>query len=140
MIKKFNDFNKINENITSNDLVFLTKIYKDNFSEFYLDESEFGKDLGDVDNYDISSVDMVIKWMLELDIKEWGVKSIDVSVIDIKGSFVVNIWGEDDDTEQMVDFDSEKLGFKIINNIPITDQIMPSDIEIDFKNKVITVH
>ena len=38
-----------------------------------------------------------------------NLKNIDVEILDIKGNILVNIWGEDQDTEKEYEFDN-KLG------------------------------
>ncbi len=48
-------------------------------------------------NYDLENVAFTVDWEVELETREWGVKSIDWVVTDIQGSFDVVLYNENGD-------------------------------------------
>lgn len=135
-MKKFNDF--LLEQYTDEGFVFSTKIKADLSSIRNWDKAKI--DLDENDNFDDSS-DFQISWKLNFDVREYGVKNIDVEILDIKGNILVNIWGEDQDTEKEYDFDNKIENFKIVTDLEdIKTTISIDDMEIDFLTKTITIN
>jgi hypothetical protein len=135
-MKKFNDF--LLEQYTDEGFVFSTIIKADLSSIRNWDKTK--KDLEENDNFDDNS-DFQISWKLNFDVREYGVKNIDVEILDIKGNILVNMWGEDQDNEKEYEFDNKIENFKIVtelDNIKTTISIV--DMEIDFLTKTITIN
>lgn len=94
---------------------------------------------------DIDSIECtaIVRWNVEFEVREYGVKSIDITVsgIDIEGEAE---YYEIDDVEcedkQFKEFSISSNDFEVINNMEIThNAIYPEKIEIDIKKKTITV-
>lgn len=134
-MKKFNDF--ILESNTNDDFTFTTNIKADLTTIRNWDKAK--NDLNDDDNFDDDS-SFIISWKLNFDIREYGVKNIDVEILDVNGSIFVNIWGDDQDTEKEYIFDNKVENFNIVNDLDnITSTIQIQDIEIDFLSKTINI-
>lgn len=54
------------------------------------------------DNYDVETKTVEITWDLGLEVRSWGLKDIGVSVPDQKITVLLNIWGDDTDTEEEI--------------------------------------
>ncbi len=138
-ILRFNKY-RLNEYTNANDLTFVTPI-KD-VHEYFLNGSEFALKndypLTKDSNYNIDDFNFNVIWELNIDARNYGIKDISVNIKKVVGTFTLILW--DDDTELNVDFNPEELGFKIINDIKISNSaIAPSSIEINFKDKTVTV-
>lgn len=138
-ILPFNNFS-LNESI--NDLSFSTSIIN-SMDEYSLKGSEFAiKNNIPIDlnsNYDISDSDFTVNWMLDLDARSWGIKDLSINIKRVYGTFTINIWGEDGDIPHYLDFNSDDLGFEIKTDLEIKGSIIPTNIEINFKDKKITI-
>jgi|TARA_B110000914_G_C15476170_1_gene453231 hypothetical protein len=100
-------------------------------------------------NYDMESIDVVIKWRYELELRSWGIKSIIVYTqsVDING--VVNIWGEEegDRLEEFSLFVDTMGGFSNDEGWVYQDEqnhmdfgsIVPRNVMIDTREKLVTV-
>lgn len=100
-------------------------------------------------NYDMESIDVVIKWRYELELRSWGIKSILVYTqsVDING--VVNIWGEEegDRLEEFSLFVDTMGGFSNDEGWVYQDEqnhmdfgsIVPRNVMIDTREKLVTV-
>lgn len=139
-VLKFNKYNKLNENI--NDLFFTTPLI-DVMDEYFIAGSEFAKrnnlPLEDKSNFDISESEFTVNWELDVDARNWGIKHIGIVIKKIHGTFTVNIWGDDEDVPHYVDFNAEEWGFEIKTELEMKDTIVPSAIEINFKDKTVTI-
>jgi hypothetical protein len=134
-MKKFNDF--IIESNTNDDFTFTTKSIKADLTSIR-NWDKVKNDLNDDDNFDDDS-SFIISWKLNFDIRDWGVKNIDVEILNVSGSILVNIWG-DQDTEKEYIFDNKVENFNIVNDLDnITSTIQIQDIEIDFLSKTINI-
>lgn len=134
-MKKFNDF--ILESNTNDDFTFTTKSIKADLTSIR-NWDKVKNDLNDDDNFDDDS-SFIISWKLNFDIRDWGVKNIDVEILNVSGSILVNIWG-DQDTEKEYIFDNKVENFNIVNDLDnITSTIQIQDIEIDFLSKTINI-
>jgi|10_taG_2_1085330.scaffolds.fasta_scaffold01793_3 hypothetical protein len=100
-------------------------------------------------NYDMESINVVIKWRYELELRSWGIKSILVYTqsVDING--VVNIWGEEegDRLEEFSLFVDTMGGFSNDEGWVYQDEqhhmdfgsIVPRNVMIDTREKLVTV-
>lgn len=143
-ILKYDKYKKINENIDRSDLVF-TSILIDKMDDFFLPNSEFALkkhlNLDNNTNFDIIDTKFVVNWEFNLDVRNWGVKNLSIDIKKVHGIFTVNVWSEEgEDIPFVVDFDSELADFIIINNIQLKETIIPSSIEINFKEKSVTIN
>lgn len=133
--KKFNDF--ILENNTNDDFTFTSNIKADLISIRNWDKTK--NDLNENDNFDDDS-SFTISWKLNFQLRDYGVKNIDVEILNVSGSIFLNIWGEDQDTEKEYIFDNNIENFNIITDLDnIKSTIHIDDVEIDFLNKTINI-
>lgn len=134
-MKNFNNF--ILENYIDDDFIFTTKIKADLTS--IRNWNKVKNDLNNNDNFDDES-SLTISWKLNFELRDYGVKNIDVEILNVSGSILVNIWGDDQDIEKEYVFDNKNENFNIItelDNIKTTIQI--DDVEIDFLRKTIKI-
>ncbi len=134
-MKKFNDF--ILENYTNDDFTFTSNIKADLISIRNWDKTK--NDLNDNDSFDDDS-SFTISWKLNFELRDYGVKNMDVEILNVTGSIFLNIWGENQDTEKEYIFDNNIENFNIITDLDnIKSTIHIDDIEIDFLNKTINI-
>lgn len=143
-ILNYKTYRRLNETITTDDLVFSTKVK--GVYHYHIIASDFVKKLNP-DNIDIRNVEFTdnnftIKWNLDLDVRADYIKNIEIIISNVIGDFNVTVENDDDaDIIQQATFDAKIMGFQIVNNININngESISPTDIEIDFKNKVVSI-
>lgn len=136
-MKKFNDF--ILENYTDDDFSFTTSNINADLTTIR-DWDKVKSDLGDNDNYDESS-SFTISWKLNFDVREYGIKNIDVEILNVSGTILLNIWGDDQDNEKEYVFDNKVENFDITTDLDdIKSTIQIQDVEIDFSAKKITIN
>jgi hypothetical protein len=136
-MKKFNDF-ILENNYIDDDFIFTTKNMKADLTSIR-NWDKAKNDLNNDDNFDDNST-FNISWKLNFELRDWGVKNIDVEILNVSGSILVNVWGDEQDTEKEYVFDNKIENFNIItelDNIKTTIQI--DDIEIDFSQKTIKI-
>lgn len=134
-MKKFNDF--ILENYTNDDFTFTSNIKADLISIRNWDKTK--NDLNDNDSFDDDS-SFTISWKLNFELRDYGVKNMDVEILNVTGSIFLNIWGENQDTEKEYIFDNNIENFNIITDLDnIKSTIHIDDVEIDFLNKTINI-
>lgn len=134
-MKKFNDF--ILENYTNDDFTFTSNIKADLISIKNWDKTK--NDLNDNDSFDDDS-SFTISWKLNFELRDYGVKNMDVEILNVTGSIFLNIWGENQDTEKEYIFDNNIENFNIITDLDnIKSTIHIDDVEIDFLNKTINI-
>ena len=83
-----------------------------------------------------------IEWEFYTELREWGVKDIGVYATKVYGEVEVNFWTEDDNHEvKTEDLTSDDEGWELNtqNDIEWGNCICPQDIEVDYKEKTITV-
>lgn len=139
-IKTFKKF-FLNESL--NDLTFKTDVTNVDFYflETNLDFLRKNNIVFETDsNHTIDDIIFTVFWELEIDSKEWGVKDLSVNIKSVIGRFVVNMCGEDEDTSYEVEFNPEQEGFKVSNKMEINSFITPTNIEIDFRSKNLTIN
>lgn len=112
---------------------FTTKISGSNVSLFNFSER----------NYDFES-DFTIHWQFYTEMREWGVKDIGIYPISCVGQFEISYWNEDDTEEtQTVIISSDDDGWVLnleLDNYELGHCICPTDMNIDYKSKIITVN
>ena len=101
-------------------------------------------------NHDIEAV-AVIDWGVYLDIREWGVKSINFTAHKVAIELTINWWNDDDSVEQKTliietehasDDDwriTEDIYDLNIGNYFIFNEIAPQSLELNFDTKEITI-
>ncbi len=142
-ILKFENYKKLNESVMSDDLTFTTSVKQ--LTEYFLETSEFAQKnnllLTEEDNTELADIDFIVNWCLDLDLHNDFIKNIEVIISNVKGTFNLVIWGEDEDKTIPLTFDAKELGFQIFSELTIANgsSVYPTDIEIDFKNKKVTV-
>jgi hypothetical protein len=136
-MKKFNDF-ILENNYIDDDFIFTTKNIKADLTSIR-NWDKAKNDLSDNDNFDENSF-LTISWKLNFDVREYGIKNIDVEIINVSGSILLNIWGDDQDTEKEYNFDNNIENFNIVTDLDnITSIIQIQDVEIDFSRKTISI-
>jgi hypothetical protein len=141
MILRFDKYFKLNESsIENNDLEFTTVVENKD-----IDISKFEKWekvshlLKENDNYDVSGK-FTIKWRLNLELRDWGVKDISQSILDITGFFDLTIWGDNDDDEHQIEFNNSIEKFDITTEKDdVTSGISVENVSINFEDKTILV-
>lgn len=145
-LNELKDFIKttLNESYNSEE-GFITDIKKENvslygenfFEKFKKFENELldGEDLENI----ISIYSAKVFWNLDLDLRSWGVKDSQVVIQKVVVDFDVSS-NKSSLTEKVV-LDSELDDFKVLNemNFSIGSAYFPFDLDIDFKDKTITV-
>lgn len=139
-VLNFGNYKQLNENI-HDDLSFTTPIT--NVSEYFLRNSDFLKEANIIfdDNIDYEITDTLfrVKWSLNIDPREVGIKDMSISINDVKGEFIIVVWINEEENRHHIIFDPEKLGFIVKSGITLSSSIIPSEIEIDFKNKTLSI-
>jgi len=99
-------------------------------------------------NYDTSAV-LTVKWGVEMEMREWGVKSIYTIIHSVEGGILVNEWTDDRDIEH--EFSLEELAllnkakwgranWEIEDNIEVdSGTIQVENVELDFRKGIIFV-
>ena len=82
-----------------------------------------------------------IKWHIDIETREWGVKGISIFIDDVSISGEVEYYDiEDVECEDKIYKEFNCEGFKLINEMEIDgDFICPSDVDVDFSKKTITI-
>lgn len=143
-ILNYKTYRRLNETITTDDLVFNTKVQV--VYHYNIISSDYVKKLNpdtiDIRNVEFTDNNFTIKWSLDLDIRPEYVKNIEIIISNVIGDFNVTLENDDtDDIIQQATFDAKTMGFQIVNKININngESISPTDIEIDFRNKVVSI-
>ena len=94
-------------------------------------------------NFDYVS-DFTIHWEFYTEMREWGVKDVGVYAISCVGEIEITYWNEDDseETETLI-INSDDDGWVLnleIDSYELGHCICPSDMDIDYKSKIITVN
>lgn len=98
-------------------------------------------------NHDVES-DFTVDWSFDIEMRQWGVKSMYIYVNRVHGSINVNYWDDDDslpvpilvDTN-MPEHDGRKWGINVDKSeLEFGDCIQPKDVYIDYELKFITVN
>lgn len=128
-INLFEDF-RLNE---SKGFDFKTKISDKDVDLLNLYDSKLDKELSLSDNWNI-------EWEMQFDLREFGIKSISPIIKKIVGSYTIITA---DTNEEEFQFDSTKDKWEIETNMSsefdLGNSLYPDSIEVDFKNKQITV-
>ena len=95
--------------------------------------------------YDPEGVDeiygtVIVRWCYEMEMRSWGLKGASIFISELEGSlFYQDENGERDDDEidiQTLDFEFQTEG---LEDKKLTDDVCASKIEINYKDKTITV-
>jgi hypothetical protein len=94
-------------------------------------------------NFDYVS-DLTIHWEFYTEMREWGVKDVGVYAISCVGEIEITYWNEDDseETETLI-INSDDDGWVLnleLDSYELGHCICPSDMDIDYKSKIITVN
>lgn len=122
-----------------------TKINDSDIDIYNVDKyfKEKGIEIKDKFVLDISTEnDFSVEWELGLELRNWGVKSIDIKIKKIKGTIIVKDLNNDSEHTIIVDSSKDYFSnFKIEENIKIYENhsIRVDSIEIDFKHKVFSI-
>lgn len=90
----------------------------------------------------INAGDMTVEWELDIDARDYGIKSLGVAVRKVYGVYNLVTPTEDKDEEQEVEFASDKdweLNSEYESEFSMGSMFSPNAVEIDFKTKKITV-
>ena len=92
------------------------------------------------ENFDTNGT-FYIEWQFYTDMRDWGVKDISVYATKVYGTIEVNIWTEEDDILETIEVTSEddKWELDTENNLEWGNCITPQDLQVDIKNKTLTV-
>jgi hypothetical protein len=89
---------------------------------------------------EINFSDFTVKWTLEIEAREWGVKGMIIIPTKVTGSmFICEEKGDEIAEYECVLPDSFELKVVDSDNRVLCSEITPQSIEIDFKTKLITV-
>lgn len=84
------------------------------------------------DNHNIETTKMNLRWNLELEVRQYGIKSTIITIPEQKVELSVCVWGDDDDTYENVTLDIKDV---IIERSGTgLDSLIPKKLEY-FKNK-----
>jgi hypothetical protein len=72
------------------------------------------------DNYDIETKKINLRWNLELELRQYGVKSVIITVPEQFLRLDINVWGDDTDT-----YEEMKLTIKDVEIVRDTDSLIP---------------
>ena len=78
------------------------------------------------DNHDIVTKKVNLRWNLELDMRQYGIKSFDISVPDQTLTIDVSIWGEDTDIEKEITLDVKDV---LVERNGENDGLVPNTLE-----------
>ena len=150
VVKKHEESENIVEQFSSGDDNTFTTEFNSTTDVDIFGIERFIPELADNDvNYDMESIDVVIKWRYELELRSWGIKSILVYTqsVDING--VVNIWGEEEGdrleefslfVDEMGEFSNDEgWVYQDEQNHMDFGSIVPRNVMIDTREKLVTV-
>ena len=103
-------------------------------------------------NFDVRG-DFVINWEVGFEVRDWGIKSIDVSILNVSGVIYFNEWTEGEDIEheftlqqieemnrgRWIEDGNVRTEFKIENNVDVQSMICLQNIYIDVSKGVIKI-
>lgn len=78
------------------------------------------------DNYDVLTKHINLRWDLEFEMRQYGVKSFIITVPDQSITIDLNIWGDDDDTQEELKFDIKDV---LIERSSTSDSLFPKSLE-----------
>ena len=91
---------------------------------------------------EIAFSDFTVKWTLEIEARDWGVKGLMVYATKVNGSMFISEIDEDGNEAAEYEFvlpETFKIETKDSECRKLIDDITPQEIEIDLKNKSITI-
>jgi hypothetical protein len=134
----------INESQTAPES-FVTEVKMENISlyneKFYDKFNQFeNRLLSDEELEDlINKAPATVYWSMEFDFRDWGIKSVDVFLKKVIINFEIS--SRQSNLYEEITFDSEIEGFELKNEMVfnIGSAFFPFDLEIDFKDKTVSV-
>ncbi len=78
------------------------------------------------DNFDIETKNMNLRWNLELEMRQYGVKSFIITVPDQQITVSLNVWGDDEDTQEELTLDIKDV---IVERNDVGDSLIPHALE-----------
>jgi hypothetical protein len=78
-------------------------------------------------NHDVETETVNLTWDLELEMRNYGIKSFIVTVPDQKITVYLNIWGDDEDTEQEIVLDVKDV--EIVRDSKELGSLFPHSLE-----------
>lgn len=72
------------------------------------------------DNYDIETKKVNLRWNLEFEVRQYGIKSLIFGVPEQSFTIELNVWGDDEDTPESV-----QLTVKDVEIVRDTDSLVP---------------
>ena len=82
-----------------------------------------------------------IEWQFYPEMREWGVQDISVYATQVYGTIEVSVCTEEDDILEIIEVNSEddKWELDTEHNLEWGNCITPQDLQVDIKNKTLTV-
>ena len=78
------------------------------------------------DNYDIETKKINLRWNLELEMRQYGVKDFIITVPDQTVTIDLNVWGEDTDTQEQVTLEIKDV---LVERASQSSQLIPNSLE-----------
>lgn len=78
------------------------------------------------DNYDIETTKMNLRWNLELEMRQYGIKSFIITVPDQTVTIDLNVWNDDNDTQEQITLEIKDVVVELSGG---SDQLIPSSLE-----------
>lgn len=94
------------------------------------------KSIVGTDNYDVHASDFVVQFTIDLEHREWGIKSIYINAQKAYGSVFVTLWGNGDESDKESEIDCSQ--FTLETDITIdSDTITIQSLIVDVETKTI---
>lgn len=91
---------------------------------------------------DIIECEFLVEWELDLEFREWGVKSAHVSIIDIQGEYTTVTYDDEGNDGPEVRHKFNRADHKVCADVEWTDrgQLMVTSLRINLPNKIVSVY
>lgn len=92
--------------------------------------------------YEIENADVTICWTVEIEAREWGIKSVHAFITDIKGSFDLALFDEEGEENGISSWNLPsfpKFQTNLIVSFDEWNQLQITNIEIDFSDMTVEV-
>lgn len=99
----------------------------------------------DDDNYDYESSDFIVKWKCDFGLVKWGIKNVNVHIIQVIGTIMLSpaSGDEEDDTNEVIEINCFSIDpeWKITNNVSFDNDgnLWLVDMTIDLEDKTIDI-
>ena len=137
----------LNESLSDKDLTFRTPI---SMKDIYV----YGEELlinsvpdaitafetSDAADIELTDTNMFVNWQLDLELREYGIKNIGVSIISVEGElWFVDLTNDVPAYKFPVMFENGKDGWTIDVELTMEGAVFPGDLSIDFQKKTISI-